>query len=178
MRKNKLKNIEQANIMLEQSYLKSKGLLNENNVQDFIKNFHTNEFFIPFLEAVRKKGLNVGNTEHWKNIMGMDRKQLQNTFELPMAIAIWAHNSLRSKKDVNDFNTVEGRVNRLNKFFNDPDIYSTVDYTQFKNIYNHFEKGGEIDSLKPELKKIYNSKYKPFTKEEFMEIFNKVKIKN
>jgi len=36
--RNKSKNIEKANLILEQSYLKSKGLLKENQTLDYLKN--------------------------------------------------------------------------------------------------------------------------------------------
>ena len=42
-KRDKLKNIEQANLMLEQSYLKSKGLINEENVdsiQELLSNLY------------------------------------------------------------------------------------------------------------------------------------------
>jgi len=41
---------------------------------------------------------------------------------------------------------------------------------------DHFIIGGEIENLEPKLKNIYMSKYKPFTKEQFMKIFKNVKI--
>jgi hypothetical protein len=86
----------------------------------------------------------------------------------------------RAKPKVNatnqasDFNSVDGRAAGLNNFFKQAG--TAGDYAEFKEINNHFINGGEIDNLEPNLKNIYMSKYKPFTKEQFMEIFKKVQI--
>ena len=168
----KLKNIEKANIMLENSYLKRKGLLKENySVQNFKDDFHTAEFFKPFLQAVATNsvGLNMDKPEDWNKIITMDRKQLQDTFGLTMGTAIKLYKALQSKIGAT---TVDGRAAGLKDFFKTPG--TSGDYAEFKAMNDHFINGGEIDNLEPKLKNIYMSKYKPFTKEEFMEIFKKV----
>ena len=158
------------------------SLIKENySLQNSITDFNTAEFFEPFLQAVDNNnvGLDMNNSDDWTKIMSMNRKQLQDTFGLTMGTAMKLYNALQDKikyaNKLNDFNTVDGRAASLNDFFNQPYSANKVDYAEFKAINDHFMKGGEIENLEPKLKNIYMSKYKPFTKEEFMEIFKKVK---
>jgi len=170
----KKNNIRNANLLAEQRYLQSKGLLIENySLQNFINDFHDAEFFVPFLQAVgtNSVGLDIKNSEDWNKIMTMDRKQLQDTFGLTIGTAMKLYNALLPKIKPN---TVDGRAAGLKDFFKTPG--TSGDYAEFKAMNNHFMNGGEIDNLEPKLKIIYMSKYKPFTKEEFMEIFKKVNI--
>ena len=169
-----------AGIITESQYNK---LIEENySVQNFITDFSTAEFFKPFLQAVvtdkNNVGLDMNKPEDWTKIMSMDRKQLQDTFGLTMGTAMKLYNALQPKinttNQANDFNTVDGRAARLNDFFKQGG--TSGDYAEFKAMNDHFMKGGEIENLEPKLKNIYMSKYKPFTKEEFMEIFKKVNI--
>jgi hypothetical protein len=169
----KTKTIQRANLLAESRYLESKGLVRENySVQNFVTDFHDAEFFTPFLQAIVKNGVDLRNTEDWNEIITMDRNQLRNTFGLTMGTAIKLYNALQSKIKTNDPNTVDGRAAGLKGFFKTQG--TSGDYAEFKAMNNHFMNGGEIDNLEPKLKNIYMSKYKPFTKEEFMEIFKKV----
>ena len=166
------------------------GILTENwdeenySVENFINDFKTAEFFKPFWQAVvidkNNVGLDMNKSEDWDKIMSMDREQLRNTFGLTMGTAMKLYNALQDKikyaNKLNDFNTVDGRAASLNYFFNQPYSANKVDYAEFKAMNDHFIIGGEIENLEPKLKNIYMSKYKPFTKEQFMKIFKNVKI--
>ena len=180
-----------AGIITESQYNK---LIEENySLKNFINDFKTAEFFEPFWQAVVNDKNNVGldmnkpedwakiiSPKDWTKIMSMDRQQLRNTFGLTMGTAIKLYNALQDKikyaNKLNDFNTVDGRAASLNDFFNQPYSANKVDYAEFKAMNDHFINGGEIENLEPKLKNIYMSKYKPFTKEQFMEIFKKVNI--
>lgn len=170
----KTKVIQKANLLAEARHFESKGLVIENySVQNFITDFHDAEFFVPFLQAVgtNSVGLDIKNPEDWNKIMTMDRKQLQDTFGLTIGTAMKLYNALLPKIKPN---TVDGRAAGLKDFFKTPG--TSGDYAEFKAMNDHFINGGEIDNLEPKLKNIYMSKYKQFTKEEFMEIFKKVNM--
>lgn len=154
------------------------SLIKENySVENFITDFKT--AWQAVVTDKNNVGLDMNEPKDWTKIMSMDRKQLQDTFGLTMGTAMKLYNALQDKikyaNKLNDFNTVDGRAASLNDFFNQPYSANKVDYAEFKAINDHFMKGGEIENLEPKLKNIYMSKYKPFTKEEFMEIFKKVK---
>ena len=68
-KRDKLKNIEQANLMLEQCYLKSKGLLKEDTTSDIFKDISTDDlvvsycfdrekYKIPYIQLVKEELLN------------------------------------------------------------------------------------------------------------------------
>jgi hypothetical protein len=165
-----------AGIITESQYNK---LIEENySVQNFITDFATAEFFKPFLQAVvndeNNVGLDMNNPKDWTKIMSMDRKQLQDTFGLTMGTAMKLYNALQPKIKAADQTTVDGRAAGLNDFFKQGG--TSGDYVEFKAMNDHFINGGEIENLEPKLKNIYMSKYKPFTKEQFMDIFKKVNI--
>lgn len=173
----KTKNIFKANLLAESRYLESKGLVKENySLQNFKDDFQDADFLEPFLQAVATNsvGLDMNKPEDWNKIITMDRKQLHDTFKssgLLMGTAFKVYNALQPKIATS---TVDGRAAGLKGFFKTQG--TSGDYAEFKAMNNHFMKGGEINDLEPKLKAIYMSKYKPFTKEEFMEIFKKVNI--
>lgn len=55
LRRDKLKNIEQANLMLEQSYLKSKGLLKGTNINEEVIDFTNKDQYADFLQNKTKE---------------------------------------------------------------------------------------------------------------------------
>ena len=163
-----------AGIITEGQY---KKLIKENySVQNFITDFKTEDFFGPFLQAVATNnlGLDMNKSEDWNEIITMDRKELQSTFGLTMGIAMKLYNALKLKIANADFTTVNGRAAKLNDFFKTQG--TSGDYAEFKAMNDHFINGGEIENLEGNLKNIYNKHYKIFTKEQFMEIFKKVKL--
>ena len=158
----------------KQSLNESRDIIKENyNLQKFKNDFNGEEFFEPFLQAIENKGLDINKQEVWDKIIAMDRKELRNTFDLTIGTGIKLYNSLQNKINSANPNTVDGRAARLNDFFKTPG--TAGDYAEFKAINNHFKEGGDIENLEPSLKRIYKTKYEPFTKEQFMEIFEKVK---
>jgi len=174
MTQDKLRMQMLAGIITEGQY---KKLIKENySVQDFVTDFNTEDFFKPFLQAVatNKLGLDMNKSEDWNKIITMDRKQLQSTFGLTMGIAMKLYNALGPKIADADFTTVNGRAARLNKVFNEPGNSDL--YAEFKAMNDHFINGGKIENLEGNLKNIYNKHYKIFTKEQFIEIFKKVKL--
>jgi hypothetical protein len=165
-----------AGIITESQYNK---LIEENySVENFITDFKTAEFFKPFWQAVvtdkNNVGLDMNKPEDWTKIMSMDRNQLRDTFGLTMGTAMKLYNALQPKIKAADQTTVDGRAAGLNDFFKQGG--TSGDYVEFKAMNDHFINGGEIENLEPKLKNIYMSKYKPFTKEQFMDIFKKVNI--
>jgi hypothetical protein len=169
-------NYERANLMLEQNYLKSKGLLKENySLQNFINDFNQSDFFKGFLRAVatNENGLDLNND--WYNIIKMSNKEVQGNFGLDNDTATKVWTALQPKIKDHDFNTVDGRVTRLKDFFKEAGTGG--DIAEFKAIYNHFKNGGKIEDLETKLKNTYLRVYKPFTEEQFIEIFNKVNLK-
>jgi len=177
----KTKNIQKANLLIEQRYLESKGVIYENyNLQNFINDFHNYEFFAPFLQAITKKAAKEGVdlkeywNKYWNKIIEMDRKQLQDTFGLTIGNAIKLYDALQSKNQ----NTVDGRVTALNTFFSG--VAGTGREKKWiRDMYINFKKGGDLNSLSPELKNVYLKSpgifnFSSFDKEKFMDIVEKL----
>ena len=87
---------------------------------------------------------------------------------------------IKNRLSNSDFNTVEGRIKRLDYFFGQSG--NGEDYYKMRDIYNHFQDGGTIEDLPSDhdegdisLNNIYRKHYKSFTADEFSEIFRGLK---
>jgi len=159
----KTKNIIKANLLLEQSFFKNKNFITENySLQNFINDYSNSPLWGPFWNAIKNKNIDVNS--QWDEVTSMDRNQLRAEFGLSIGQAI----ELETKFKNHDENTVAGRAKKLNNMLLRPgnsDIFN-----ELTKIYNHFINGGEIENLENNLKIVYNH-YKPFTKEQFIEMY-------
>ena len=87
---------------------------------------------------------------------------------------------IKNRLSNSDFNTVEGRIKRLDYFFGQSG--NGEDYYKMRDINNHFQNGGTIEDLPSDhyegeisLNNIYRNHYKSFTADEFSEIFRGLK---
>ena len=153
MRKNKLKNIEQANIMLEQSYLKSKGLLKEDilELKQMSKQLYTflkSKGFEPELVTKITKPLGQGGstvTSHKSSIGKGEQSvqiQINETKEL-VILAITPHSVAKILVGGGDDWTNKARKFGYDSsdWFKNPEITKYVDklgeelVSQIKNKY-------------------------------------------
>ena len=174
-------NVHEWNHKQKLANIITESQLNEDNstFKSFIEQNYKEDFFAPFIKTVTdviKTKLDPNKQEDWVKITKMDEKQLENNYGLTPDHAVKLKKMFgnESKTD-NGLNTVPGKIKALNDFFKRPG--TSGDYKNMKDIYNHFvNEKGTIEDLKPELKQIYMKSYKPFKKEEFIKIFNGIKI--
>ena len=168
-RSDKLKNIVRANMLAEQRYLESKGVLTEGiySFQDFINLVYNQEKDLSekFFVALRNGTIKLpSNNEPFIDKAYLKQLNIYDDTEIDKII-----NLLSAKKVAPDMNTVDGRIQGLNDFFKSAG--NEGDYVEMRDIYKHFKNNGEINNLPSNLRLIYDRAYKLFTKEEFMKIF-------